>query len=370
VRSLGTDPRTVALYDESRVVDFQLTITQTEWDRFLAARAAGLKEWVHCSFSFEGQAFLDAACRPKGDELVWPDEPKPQFMISFNHWNKTGRFNGLRRLNLEANPYTPAPVRDRLGMWLMRQAGLDAPRVNHARVFLNGEYLGLYMNIEVIDKEFLEDHFANPDGNLYEDGHKLETNEDVNDETRLWALEDLILAEPLEARDHSRFYAELERMMDVHQVLLEMAAETVLPTPDNFSNGSTNFYYYDDPNRGFVVLPWDLDAIIDEYAPYNAPIFEYNGGTIGNEPNKLRQLMNQNPAWRQEFVDRLVAIRDGAYAQLEARTASYCAQIRAHVDADPNKADWMTMEDFDADCANIQQGIRQRRAWLRQTLGR
>ncbi len=356
------------LYDEAVVVDFQLSFTKKEWKRFLESRKKGRKEYVHCSFSFGGQSFPDAACRSKGGEEVWPDELKPQFMIKFNHWNKKGRFLGLRRINLEANPYTAAPVRDRLGMWLMREVGLEAPRVNNARLFLNGSYLGLYQNIEVIDKEFLEDHFANPEGNLYEDGYELKTNEEENDQERLWALEDLIFEEPLKG-DHSRFYAKLPEMLDVHQVLLLMAAETVLPTPDNFSNGSTNFYYYDDPDTGrFVVLPWDLDDIIGEFAPPDADIFEYWGGSIGNDPNHLRLLMNQHPLWRKEFVDQLVAIRDGAYARLPERTALYCEQIREHVARD--RKTYYSLEEFDEDCADIQQRIRDRIDWLREELGR
>jgi spore coat protein CotH len=367
-RALGPDPRNEAMFDEHRVVDFHLTITPEEWTKFLSYRARGVKEWVHCSFSFEGQTFADAACRSKGDERVWPDEPKPEWMISFDKWDKAGRFHGLRRLNLEANPYTNAPVRDRVGMWLMRQAGLIAPRVNHARVFLNGQYLGLYQNLEIIDEEFLKARFARPGGNLYEDGHKLVTNKSTGDQTRLWDLENLIEAEPLTG-DHSRFYAELQRLMDVHQALREMAVEAALPTPDNFSNGSTNFYFYDDPDRGFVVLPWDLDDIIGEFAPPDASAFDYWGGSINNEPNKLRLLMNQHPDWHREYVDALVALRDGPYSSLAARTAEVCAQIRADVQADPNKVE----EDiayFDQDCADIQAIIQARITYLRRALGR
>jgi spore coat protein CotH len=356
------------LYDESRVVDLRLHFTSEQWARFQALRAEGRKEYVHCSLSYGGVTFPDAACRSKGSPEVWPDEPKPEFVIAFNHWDKKGRFNGLRKLNLEANPYRAAPVRDRLGMWLMREAGLPAPRANHARVFVNRGYLGLYQNIEVIDKEFLEDHFENPEGNLYENGSELKTNEEQNDLTHLWELEDLIDGEPLEATDHSAFYAELEQRMDMPQVLRELAAEALLPTPDNFSNGSTNFYYYDNPDHGFQVLPWDLDSIIGEFAPPDADIYEYWGGEIGGDPSKLRLLINQNPTWRAEFENLLVELRDGPYSRLPERAAYYCSQIREAFDADPNKPE--DLEAFDADCADIQQRIRDRIDWLESTLGR
>jgi hypothetical protein len=356
-----------AMFDEDSVVEFRLTFTEADWQKLLADRAAGVKDDVHCGFEWEGEKFADASCRSKGNPEYWKDEKKPQFTVHFNHWDKNGRFHGLRKLNLEANPYTSTPIRDRLGMWLMREAGLDASRVNHARVYLNGAYLGLYMNIEPLDREFLEGHFADPTGNLYENGYQLKTNEDVNDQSDLWALEDLVDAEQL-GGDHAAFQEGLAAIADVHQIIREMAAEVVLPTADNFTNGSWNFYWYDCPGRGFVVLPWDLDTILDEYSPPDTDLYEWWGGEIGNEPSRLRLLVNEIPAWRKEFEDALVELRDGPYAGLGARATWYCAQVRAAHEEDPNRAG--EMEDFDAGCARIPQLVTARIAYIKSVLGR
>src|SRR6476469_8463038 len=112
-------------------------------------------------------------------------------------------------------------------MWVMREAGSDAPRVNHVRGFKNGEILGLSMNIEAEDQEFVEGHVGpeDDDGNLWKSGYELKTNEDVNDGSRLFALSDLIEDEP-PTGDHTAFFEQLAMRMDVTQVLREMAAET------------------------------------------------------------------------------------------------------------------------------------------------
>jgi len=47
--------------------------------------------------------------------------------VRFNLTNKEGRFRGLRRLNLESFDGAAAPIRDRIGMWVMREAAIDAP---------------------------------------------------------------------------------------------------------------------------------------------------------------------------------------------------------------------------------------------------
>ncbi|MEZ5000873.1 MAG: CotH kinase family protein [Bacteroidales bacterium] len=45
--------------------------------------------------------------------------------------------------------------------------GIPAPRVNHVEVYINGNYYGLYINVEHIDEEFVHSRFGNNDGNLY-----------------------------------------------------------------------------------------------------------------------------------------------------------------------------------------------------------
>lgn len=45
--------------------------------------------------------------------------------------------------------------------------GIIAPRANHVKLFINGNYFGLYINVEHIDEEFVKSRFGNNDGNLY-----------------------------------------------------------------------------------------------------------------------------------------------------------------------------------------------------------
>ncbi|MBM4398451.1 MAG: CotH kinase family protein, partial [Deltaproteobacteria bacterium] len=139
--------------------------------------------WVQCSVAV-GFATLvtEAACRLRGSPEDWHLEKKPQLKVRFNRWDESKRFLGMRSFNLEYMRYTAAPVRDRIAMWMFREAGLPAARVNHVHVFIDGEDRGPYMVIEPIDREFLEAWFANPDGNLYEGGYQKETNEDVRAE--------------------------------------------------------------------------------------------------------------------------------------------------------------------------------------------
>lgn len=325
--------------------------------------------YVHCGVSFMGETFPDAACRLRGSPQYWHEEKKPQLKVKFNRWDPDGRFLGMRSFNLEYLYTQDAPVRDRVAMWVMRKAGLPAPRVGHVRVTMDGKDRGLYMVIEPVDREFLEAWFAEPDGNLYEGGWLKETNEDDPNICDMQAANDLVTLEEL-GQDHSEFRGALARIMDVGQVIRVMAAETVFPTVDNLANGSTNFYFYHHPGQGFVAIPWDLDGVLKSEDDVKSLM------NSRNETGKLLQIIREIPEWDELFVDSLVEIRDGPFAALDAEVDRVCALVRPVVaedeawldENDPDRDEGLA--DFDEDCRRIKQLRKLRADVLHDILGR
>ena len=62
----------------------------------------------------------------------------------------------------------PSKLRERLGYSLFREMDIVAPRAVHARVYINGEYHGLFAAVEQVDGRFTANRFPNDgDGNLY-----------------------------------------------------------------------------------------------------------------------------------------------------------------------------------------------------------
>ena len=100
------------------------------------------------------------------------------------------------RLTLNNMVEDPSFLAERLAFHFFRAAELPAPRCNHALVYVNGTFFGLYANVEAEDKPFLRRWFGSDAGNLYEEGQvdfepgtetafDLETNETANDRSDL-----------------------------------------------------------------------------------------------------------------------------------------------------------------------------------------
>lgn len=92
---------------------------------------------------------------------------KKSFKISFNTFTDGGKYHGIEKMNLNGEHNDPSVMRSKI-MWdILRKWNIPAPRANHVRVYINGSYYGLYINVEHIDEEFVKSRFGNNDGNLY-----------------------------------------------------------------------------------------------------------------------------------------------------------------------------------------------------------
>jgi hypothetical protein len=320
------------IYDSDILPTFELTFSDDAWQGIEADCSEGAQNYYPVEFTYDGET-VAAMARLKGN---WSyDCRKYQFVISFNEEDPEARFHGLRKIVLDAPWYDHTLLHERLAFPLFESLGLPYSCANNARLLVNGEYYGLYANLERLDKEYLQRHFEEADGNLYEAGYELETNEAENNTANLEALWAATTIE------------EVAALVDLDQAVAEWAAEAMLPAMDGYWAGvEINYFLYDHPSRGFLYLPYDLDLAFGDAA--------YDDGTLiwpdavvsdpityehpGWQKEPLVQLVLADPTWCGRFVEELVAAR-AAYSP-EAMAADlllWDAQIRDALVEDPNR---------------------------------
>lgn len=327
------------VYDPDVVPVFELEIAADQLELLESDCEEEIKEYRPALFRY-GSETVEAMVRLKGN-WSWRCEKK-QFVISFNEVDPNGRFHGLRKIVLDAPWYDPTFLAERLGFSFMRRHGVPWSCVNNARLMLNGEYYGLYANVERVDKEYLQRHFpgAEADGNLYDGGVELRTNEDVADVSRRDAL--------MEAST----LAEIDALADLEQAVKVWAGSAVLPDPDSYWAGvEINYFLYDHPARGFSWFPYDMDlmmrqGVLDadtssveiglERDFIEADPFTYQNPDWGREP--LFELVLSDQHWCERFLEELRNARDVYDTELMASDLdTWAAQIAAAVAEDPNK---------------------------------
>lgn len=320
------------IYDPTILPTFELTFSPSELQGLASDCEQGLQSYRPVQFGYDGET-VPAMARLKGNWSYSCD--KYQFVISFNEQDPSGRFHGLRKIVLDAAWYDRTLLHERAAFPLFESLGLPYSCVNNARLLINGSYYGLYSNVERIDQEYLERNFEESEGNLYQGGSELKTNETMPDTSNRDAL---FAATTVQ---------EIEALMDLDQAVAEWAAEAMLPAMDNYWAGvEINYYLYDHPSRGFVYLPYDLDIVFGDAAyddgsllwpesTWADPITHEHSGWL-KEP--IFQIVLADPIWCSRFVEELVAARAAYSPDVMAQQVSEWAdQIATAAAEDPNK---------------------------------
>jgi hypothetical protein len=211
---------------------------------------------------------------------------KMSLKVDFAEFEPNKRFYGLKKINLHAQRADGTQLHEKLAYKMFRDMGIPAPRSVHGRVFINGDYKGLYGVTEVIDGRFLDYWFpkGQADGNLYKEAWPLsqdrnyylrlqKTNEpDPKDPMRVVVPPNKVMAAAMAMSNASA--TELPKVVDswmntdymMRYLAVDRAttnwdgAETFYCGGATSGCGNHNFYLYESQTENrLYVLPWDLD---------------------------------------------------------------------------------------------------------------
>lgn len=163
-----------ALCDPNRLLQIQIRMDPKDWDALRISHPDLDGDLVPIRMNYEyypadavidGQLVKSVGVRKKG---TWGSTARPSLKIKFDRYVKGQELSQLQMLTLHNFEYSPTKAHQSLVYSRMRRARAIAPRSNLVRVVVNGEDLGVYGHVESIDKKFIERHFGNARGDLYE----------------------------------------------------------------------------------------------------------------------------------------------------------------------------------------------------------
>ena len=245
---------------------------------------------------------------------------KKSFKISFNTYQSGRTFKGLEKMNLNGEHNDPSLLRSKLYWHLANALELPAPRANFVSLYINNNFMGVYLNVEHIDERFVERRFHTPTGNLYKclypanlsfinntpDSYKLEqfgrriyelrTNILEDDYSDLANFIDVIR----QTANSVQYEAALEAVFDVDTYLRTFALDIVCGHWDSYHYNTNNYFLYQNPDtRQFVFLSYDVDNtfgidwIGQDWASRNV----YSWTPQNNYPPLATQILSR-PAYR------------------------------------------------------------------------
>jgi len=166
------------LFVRGHLVDVQIILADKDWKTLcqqtrVIPHSLG-KTPAESPFTyFKGEVTIDGVqiknvgIRKKGF-LGSLSNVRPSLKIKFQEYQKQQPIAGIDRLTLNNNQQDRSLASQFLGYHFFNQTGTIAPRCNHARITVNGNYLGIYTNVESVRPQLLKTRFGSSKGDLYE----------------------------------------------------------------------------------------------------------------------------------------------------------------------------------------------------------
>lgn len=359
------------LYEQDRLVVYKFVIEPSAKEQL----ALQPREYVPAELELvEGDSSerMTVGVKLKGAGSFRTLDGKAALRIKVGEYEKGQRLHGRRALTLNNMVQDDALMAERLAYHVFREMGAPAPRANHAMVYINDEYYGLYANIETPNEEFLEEWFEDPNRTLYEangqdfdrsgaaERFERETNEDeTEDRQNLKALEEACLASDL---------ARARELVDWPKFLLFSALEAAVNQVDGYSyaqSGPNNYRIYDAAD-GIVFIPWGMDWAFGPVATQDGGLFVDPFWVRANHGVLMRMCLADS-ACKEEYTDvvRLVTDRwEGM--KLEQKMDRWAEQTQEAAESDPRRES--TFEWGLADRENTRKFIRGRHQALLEAL--
>lgn len=213
--------------------------------------------------------YADVALKLKGAAGSFRDwDDRPALTLNLGKFRKGGTYHGLAKFHLNNSVQDETYLCELLCSELFHRAGIPAPRVTHARVWLNDRDVGLYVLKEGFDRPFLRRSFSDPTGNLYDGGFLQDLDADLEKDEGSGPDDRRDLKAIVEAAhdpDPVSRWRRLGALVDLDQFCTFMAMERMTCHWDGYAGMANNYRVYFDPRRRKAIfLPHGMDQTFGE----------------------------------------------------------------------------------------------------------
>jgi hypothetical protein len=290
------------LYDKKTIGEIRVTLPSKNWSDALDSLRVYGPGMLTGSVTIDGQKYEGVGVRFRGDKSYQLGLKRNPFAIKLNLANKEQNHQGYYSLKLSSSLRDPSMVREMLFHEIAAKY-TPSSQTCYTKLYVNDEYIGVFVNLESIDKQFLEAHYGSTKGAFFRAGidYKQEVAANCN-KNIFGSLEyeesvdcykgnfEMLSTEGWnELQEMTRILnndpAKIERVLDVDRALWMLALNNVMVNLSSYSgNHSTNYYLYKDPSGRFQTVPWDFNLAFGSYKNTG------NGSDL-----ELKELQNLDP---------------------------------------------------------------------------
>lgn len=235
-------------------------------------------------------------------------------------------FFGCDKISFNNFFFDKTMMKEFFALKLMDEMGLPTPEYGIAKLYINGNYYGVYAMVEAmdhsileryygVDKDELSSYLCKPEGTkfLYEeitadpsalwerDEDTLKDVEDMIPTVTEWVRRLNFLSNGMDFNGqtvdvNSEEYLQLlNQILDTDEVVKYFAVHSWLCQMDNMFDGQKNFGLYVDKNGRALLVPWDYDLSFGCFYPSSAE----------NTANYPLDVMYRMDYWRLDELEKM-----------------------------------------------------------------
>ena len=354
-------------FDEDSIRDIYLEFYDPNYHNYLVnAWYYDPDERIPAILTLNGIVYDSVGVRYKGNStFCLPNDNsnhKVPYNIDFNYFIDSQKVLGYKKMKLANAWMDPTFVKDITASNIYRNY-LPSGEANLVKLHVQGNYLGLYVNTESINKQFTKKHFDDKSGALFkcdnidrfcdtanapassppsliylgDDSTLYYNSYDMKSDNGWEQLVNLIKVLDVD-------FQNIDSVLNVDRTLWAFAVNSVISNLDTYNGYYIhNYYLYQTKDDLFQMIPWDLDnsfsGAIMGFDYFNqSNIYEYDPyhfGSTGNRP--LAEKLLNDLFYRKQYTAHMRTIINEALDTAVIRNQINQLQSLAHNAADSDQ---------------------------------
>ena len=271
-KAYGAEP----FYDPTVLRTFFIQFENEDWEKELTAFNNTDVE-VPATLTIDGRVYKNVGVHTRGASSFFgvPEGLKRSLNIAVDFVDDKQAVQGYRTLNLLNAHVDPTFLRSVLYLQAAREY-VPSPKANFARVVINGESWGIYINAQQYNKEFINEWFKTTDGARWKVpgspngrggleylGDEIAAYKRIyeiksKDDPKAWAAL-AALTKTLNTTPPDQLEKALSPMLDIDGVLKFLALELALVNNDGYWTRASDYSIYLDTKGVFHIFPHDAN---------------------------------------------------------------------------------------------------------------
>ncbi len=354
-------------YQKDLIRSVYLDFGQSDWWQQLTANYASETE-IPATMTVDGIIYDSVGVRFRGNTSYFMigNSQKKSFAISTDFVHDGQEFMDFDNLKFN-NAHQDATFMREVLYCHMAARHTPIAKANYIELYLNGEYWGIYPNIQSVDKTFLKGYFLSndgarfrattedggpgggggpgwgdgtagmnylgPDTTTYQQYYELKSSDIENPWQTLVDACHILSTATADNKD------EVMAGIDIDKALWFLAVENIFTDDDSYTmKGKMDYYVYYEPETGRTTpLEYDGNSSFQTNAATSNSWGPFKNVTNVNYP-LLNKLLNI-PEWRQRYLAHYRTILNETFTTDNANTLidTIDARIRPLVNNDPKK---------------------------------